>query len=161
MDQLSQHHRDLFVEVIQSKAYQREDPGVSVYMQRWEDTYKGDTTLATPYNTVRTIRAYVKGDGKFSSGDLWTRHLLVRCFLLEAREPHAGEKQIGLREEAYRYCQELKKEYQNAKEPLVSPKDIAKMEELTLLERHVFDPQQHPSALHKLKGKAMNVFGRT
>lgn len=78
---------------------------------------------------------------------------------MEARQPHA-EKQIWLREEALRYCKELQQEFARAKDPLVTEEDIAKMEELVLLEKSVLNPQQHSSALHKLKGKVLDILGR-
>ncbi|KAL8810210.1 MAG: hypothetical protein Q9223_007805 [Gallowayella weberi] len=173
----SKDHYDLFHEVTQPKNVQRGDGGGNAFEQGWEDVYEKahrhwmeEKASAAPYDSLRTIRASLKGDGNLSSGNLWTRHILVRCLLLETREPHVGEKQthvrekqIGLLEEALRYCKELKIEYPNAKDCLVSKGEIYKMEKLTLLEKQVFESQPHQShrsGLDKLKGKALHIFGR-
>lgn len=105
------------------------------------------------YDALRSLRAYMEGDGKFGPGDLWSRHLLARCFILEARDPRVGEEQIQLRERALRYSEELKGELSNAEEPLVSSQDIGEMEELIKLEQSVFNPEPHVGPFHKLKVK--------
>ena len=112
-----------------------------------------DNTSAEAYDCLRVIRAYLKGDGLFSPGDLWTRHLLARCFILEAREPEAGKKQIELRKDALRYCEELKGELSKATDSQVSLEDIEQMEELIKLEQDQFDPEPHEGKFHKLKAK--------
>ncbi|KAI4257435.1 MAG: hypothetical protein L6R42_005664 [Xanthoria sp. 1 TBL-2021] len=168
MYSISAHHHELFNSVLQSRIVQTEFGRANEVLQKWEPIYEGaylrwteDNASAAAYDTLRTIRAYLKGDGHFSPGDLWSRHLLARCFILEAREPNVGEKQVRLRGEALQYCTELKRELSNATEPLVSPEDIAKMEELILLERSVFESEPHPSALQKFKVKASGFFGRS
>ncbi|KAL8771563.1 MAG: hypothetical protein Q9209_003006 [Squamulea sp. 1 TL-2023] len=171
MAQISQHHSSLFNEVLRARVIPREHQEAGINKQSWEDVYQGaftgwrqDSTPKgpyedSPYNTLRSIRAYLKGDGKFSPDDIWSRHLIVRCLLIEARNSMAEAGNAPIYDEALGYCKELQRDILRASRPFVSPGEIAKMEELTSLERSVFLVQPHPSALHKLKGKAKDIFG--
>ncbi|KAL8644122.1 MAG: hypothetical protein Q9226_007925 [Calogaya cf. arnoldii] len=120
--------------------------------------WKQDNASPTAYATLGTIHAYLKGDGHFSRGDLWSRHLLVRCFILEARKSDSGTRPVKLRGEAFDYCTDLNIEFGNAKEPLVSFEEIMRMEDLVKMEQSVFETQPHPSALGKVKAKAFHLF---
>ncbi|KAI4218262.1 MAG: hypothetical protein LQ349_008791 [Xanthoria aureola] len=153
-------HQELLSKVLQSRIVQNEKGKAYDMLQSWESTYRGaysgwtaNKAATETYDAIRSLRAYMEGDGKFAPGDLWSRHLLARCFILEARHPRAGEEQIQLRERALRYCEELKGELSNAEEPLVSSQDIGEMEELIKLEQSVFNPEPHVSTLHKFKAK--------
>ena len=120
--------------------------------------WKQDNASATAYELLRTVSAFIKGGSQFSPGDFWTRHLLVRCLILIARKPDLATKPVELREDALKYCIELRGQFGNAKEAEVSLEDIVKMQELIELEQSVFDSQPHPSALQKVKAKAFHLF---
>ncbi|KAL8776196.1 MAG: hypothetical protein Q9213_008359 [Squamulea squamosa] len=171
MAQISQYHSNLFNEVIRPRLIQPEHQEGGINKQSWENTYQGaltkwkqDSTPKGPYeegpcNTLKSIRAFLKGDGKFSPEDIWSRHLIVRCLLIEARATKMDAGNASIYDEALGYCKKLQRDIQRASRPFVSPGEMAKMEELTLLEKSVFQVQQHPSALHKLRGKAKDIFG--
>ncbi|KAI4221291.1 MAG: hypothetical protein L6R36_007004 [Xanthoria steineri] len=151
-------HEELLSKLLQSKIVQHEEGKTHDTMQSLESTYKrtyfgwtANKASTEFYDAIKSLRAYTEGDGKFAPGDLWSRHLLARCFILEARDPRAGEEQIQLRERALRYCEELKGALSKATEPLVSSQDIGQLEELIKLEQSVFNPEPHVGLFQKFK----------